>query len=430
MTPAPSIRVVVRPPANSDEIAAFFALAASTFIRDTPPSVAAADFRRYVLDGPAPDPASIRGAFRGDGYLGGYLIEERILRVGQARLKAGCVGVVVTHPDHRRQGVATALMRDALDHARARGMVVLLLHGMADFYTPFGYADVFDVTEHAVRRSDVAAAPPSPYRVRPATDVDAPAMLALYERHYGPHPGNFDRTVEWEAFLLRFSGSLDQQVYRQRDDSFFTSPVVAVDAEDQPRGYLMSPWGPLRAFGTEVAADDWPALLALLQWQATSLDDCGSAVDLIRWPLPPNSLMAALLADHFVVESATTSRPWANWEASLVDPLALMRGMLPAWNARWLRHRARWRGTLGLTIDGATQLLDLSPDGVQLLGDAMPAMRRGALTSRVVLPLLFGFRSVAWAAFQDGQTIPADLLPMLEILFPPLTPWIAPTDGC
>jgi hypothetical protein len=75
-------------------------------------------------------------------------------------------------------------------------------------------------------------------------------------------------------------------------------------------------------------------------------------------------------------------------------------------------------------------LLDLSPDGVQLLGDAMPAMRRGALTSRVVLPLLFGFRSVAWAAFQDGQTIPADLLPMLEILFPPLTPWIAPTDGC
>jgi hypothetical protein len=53
-----------------------------------------------------------------------------------------------------------------------------------------------------------------------------------------------------------------------------------------------------------------------------------------------------------------------------------------------------------------------------------------ALTSRVLLPLLFGFRSVAWAAVQEGQRIPAELVPLLEALFPPLTPWIAPTDGC
>jgi predicted N-acetyltransferase YhbS len=430
MTPPPSAKIVVRPPANSDEMAAFFALAASTFMRDTPQSVAATDFRRYVLDGPAPDPASVRGAFRGNDYLGGYLIEERTLQAGEARLKCGCVGVVVTHPDHRRQGVATALMHDAFGHARARDMVLLLLHGMADFYTPFGYADVFDATEHAVRRADVTATPASPYRVRPATDADAQAMLRLYERHYGPHPGSFSRTVEWETFLLRFTASLDQQAYRQRDGSPFTPPVVAVDADDQPRGYLAAPWGPLRAFGTEVAADDWPALLALLQRQATSLDDCGAAPDQIRWPLPPGSLLATLMADHFVVESTRTSRPWANWEASLVDPLALMRVMLPIWNANWRRHRAPSRGVLALAIDDVTQVLDLSSDGGQLLEDATPADRRITLTGRVVLPLLFGFRSVAWAALQDGQRIPPDLLPILEILFPPLTPWIAPTDGC
>jgi hypothetical protein len=30
---------------------------------------------------------------------------------------------------------------------------------------------------------------------------------------------------------------------------------------------------------------------------------------------------------------------------------------------------------------------------------------------------------------QEGQQIPQHLLPVLDILFPPLTPWIAARDG-
>jgi predicted N-acetyltransferase YhbS len=429
MTPASPTRAVVRPPANSDEIAAFFSLAASTFIRDTPQSVAAADFRRYVLDGPAPDPASIRGAFRGGGYLGGYLIEERTLRVGQARLRAGCVGVVVTHPDHRRQGVATALMRDALHHARARGMVVLLLHGMADFYTPFGYADVFDATEHAVRRADALSAPPSPYRVRAATADDAPALIDLYDRHYGPHPGSFARDGATERFRIEFLTTLNREAYWQRDGLRFAPPVVTTDGNDRPRGCWIAPWGPLRAFGSEMAADDWPAVLALLQHHARQYEE-GVELDRISWPLPPDSLAAALLADHFTVEQHVVSRPWTNWEACLVDPLALLRGMIPAWSER-MRHRApTWRGAIALEIERVTGTLRLGSEGMSVTEDADGDTPLIALTSRVLLPLLFGFRSVAWAAVQEGQRIPAELVPLLEALFPPLTPWIAPTDGC
>ena len=51
--------------------------------------------------------------------------------------------------------------------------------------------------------------------------------------------------------------------------------MVAVDGDDRPRGYLVAPWGPLRAFGSEVAADDWPATLALLQHHARQFDEDG-----------------------------------------------------------------------------------------------------------------------------------------------------------
>ena len=94
-------------------------------------------------------------------------------RVNAARLRAGCVGVVITDPAHRGQGIGKALMRDSFAHARSRGQALLLLHGLADYYRPFGYADVFDATEHAISRTAILDAPPSPYRVREATTADA-----------------------------------------------------------------------------------------------------------------------------------------------------------------------------------------------------------------------------------------------------------------
>ena len=109
--------------------------------------------------------------------------------------------------------------------------------------------------------------------------------------------------------------------------------------DDRVRGYLAAPWALLRAFGNEVAADDWPATLALLQHHARLLDELAEPPEQLRWPLPPDSLTAELVADHFTVQSFRHSRPSANWEASLVDPAALIPGMVPEWNERWMRHR-------------------------------------------------------------------------------------------
>ena len=81
--------IIVRPPATDDETAAFFDLTAAQFIRGTPLSVAATDLRRYVYEAPRADPGNVRGAFLGHTCLGGYLYEERLLRIGAARLRVG-----------------------------------------------------------------------------------------------------------------------------------------------------------------------------------------------------------------------------------------------------------------------------------------------------------------------------------------------------
>jgi predicted N-acetyltransferase YhbS len=421
--------IVVRPPATEREIESFFDLAAAHFVRDAPHPVAAADLRRSIMDAPGADPAGARGAFRDGDFLGGYLIEARLLRIGRARLPAGCVGCVITHPNHRRQGVATALMRDAVDFARERGIVLLLLHGLADFYRPFGYVDVFDQTQHVVRRAEVLTYPQSPYRVRTATVDDAPALLDLYDRHYGPHPGSFVRTLDRQAFEIGISASIDPAAYRQADGAPHHSPVVAIDTNGTPRGYLVAPWGSLRAFGGEVAADDAAATIALLQWRSALMETMEQPPSEIGLPLPPDSLAAAFLADAFPVESRSLHRPWAGWEGSIVDLPGLAEAMLPEWNARWLETKPAWTGSLALTAGEQTVTLRLDGDGIAC--DASPdAARDATLTDATLLPLLFGFRAVAWAAARAERPWPEGLAPALARLFPPATPWIAPTDGC
>ena len=151
--------VVVRPPATDGELAASCQLAAEQFIRETPQSIAARDFQHFITETPGADRSGMRCAFRGEAYLGGYRVEERWLRVGPARLRTGCIGVVVVDPAHRGQGIGKTLMGDAFARALARRQTLLLLHGLVDFYRPFGFADVFDPTDHAVRGADILSAP-------------------------------------------------------------------------------------------------------------------------------------------------------------------------------------------------------------------------------------------------------------------------------
>jgi GNAT superfamily N-acetyltransferase len=424
----PATTIAIRPPETDAELDTFFHVASAQFVRDAPPAIAAADFRRFVEQAPDADPSRIRGAFRGDTYLGGYLIEERWLRIGAARVRTGCIGVVVTRPEFRRQGVATALMRDAETFARGRGCALLMLHGLADFYGPFGYVDIFDATEHHVTRDQALGLADSPYRVRPATESDAPAVLDLFERHHGGRPGSFARSIEHQAFQMRFAASLDTGSYRTREGRPYESPNVAVADNGGVRGYLVSPWGPLRAFGNEVAADDWPATRALLLHDARRLGDLPEPPADVRWPLPPDGLVAMLLADHLTVRAESLHRPRANWMASPIDLPRLLRDLISTWAARIQRCTSAPPNRLPLVVDDAWTV-EFDPAVVRPVGDRFTSLPAIRLTAKVLLPLLFGFRNTAWAVGQPGVDLPPALLPIAVALFPPLQPWIAPTDG-
>ena len=412
---------VIRPLETDAEVAAYFALAATTFpgyprthCTPTPGGSLAAGWRRFVEDAPGFEPTYLRGAFSAGELVGGYQHDERWLLVAGWRVRSGYVGGVVTAPEHRGRGVASALMRDGVAFARERRQALLVLRGIPDFYGRFGYADVMEVTEHVVERAPILALPASSYLVRPATLDDAPTLRALYERHYGSYTGSYARTLPQQEHLLRHRAS---------------PPLLALDPAGNPRGYLLLPGGLDRSGAVEVAADTWPAALALLQRQASLAE---GAVEL-RWPLPPDSPTFHHLADHLPVRGETRSRPNAGWLARPGQLEALFDGLVPLWRERWRRARCDWSGVLALEIGapgdavtgeaGARCILELTLDDLRRRDEA-PTAQSVQLSLAAFTQLAFGYRPARWAA------APAHLLAPLEVLFPLGIPWYPASNRC
>jgi predicted N-acetyltransferase YhbS len=400
--------VSVRALAGNAELSPFHELVTETFVRPDDLTTVAAQFRRHHEGAPWAVPESVRGIVEDGEVLGGYFMHERVMRIGPALLPTACIGGVVTRPHHRGRGVARALMDDAIHRARERGLALLLLDGVGNFYHRFGYIDVYDETICRIERVSAAAAMPEAYSVRPACAEDAPELLDLYRRHAGQY-GSFDWDVP--SFEFRLAFWLEQG----------RAPLVAVNGDGVVEGYL----APDRDAWTseELGADTDDALFALLRTAAERVPTEES----MRWRLAPQSrAYFALAASVPYVAEMEVFRD-AGWMARAADLGALLAALVPALADRWERSHRPWRGTLDLrTEDG--QLTGLQ------LGDTVRAVppRGGMQVSASVGALaqaVCGYRPMWWLTDGHGIQAPDGITETLSILFPELQFVINGTDA-
>lgn len=78
----------------------------------------------------------------GAAIIGHMAIGLRAIRMGQRLVQAAGLAEVATHPDHRGQGIATALMHAAIAEAKASPADFFLLFGDQPLYTAVGFRTV------------------------------------------------------------------------------------------------------------------------------------------------------------------------------------------------------------------------------------------------------------------------------------------------
>ncbi len=174
------------------------------------------------------------------GELDGELVASLVLYPLQAFVRgqlvaATGIGSVAVSPEHRRRGVAEALLRATLRELRQRGDALCLLYAFrSDFYRRFGWS--------LIERTNLLSLPPASLpaseearRVRRLRLPDRPAIVELYERH-ARETGHFAlarRPEWWEKRLWSYEG--DWVVYEGRRRGQIEGYLqYQVDAGDGP----------------------------------------------------------------------------------------------------------------------------------------------------------------------------------------------------
>jgi predicted N-acetyltransferase YhbS len=205
-----------------------------------------------------------------DGAIAGYVrIFARTMLVRGVPMRAGGIGSVATRPAARRGGVATALLRDAVDQMRRDRMAVsFLFTGILDFYERSGYRVMREPHFEADARDMELGYSGQHYSVR-LIDLsrDLPALLSLRRRSTVGATGPLVRTKRtW----------LDAQHWLGESDSSF---VAHHDGEIV--AYLRSH---CRSYGhrileAECIAGHKAAIGELMEAMARRQCTCGSAVN-------------------------------------------------------------------------------------------------------------------------------------------------------
>ena len=353
----------------------------------------------------------LRGAFQDATCIGTYQIEERLLCIGAARIATGCVGYVGTHPDFQRQGIASALMHDAIAFARQENFALLMLVGIPNFYQRFGYVNVADYPMQVIKLTDLAVQPASSYRVRAATEQDATSLLALYQTHYN-----------------RFERSSDVQLEALQSRLPHNPPWLACDEFDQPQGYLILPEKLDSGRAREVVATNWPATLTLLHHHAALVMQLAAPPMELFWPRPFDHKETFEVADNLAVQWQVYGVPDGEWMAC-VPEISRLVGLLEAeWSERWRRCGRTWHGRLTQIVGDYAFTLEVEGDKLRLLEQVDLSATTLHLHSSTFLKLLFGWRSVAWAKRRPHTQIPEEVVALAEALYPTERLWFPPSD--
>ncbi len=436
MTTSPFI---VRPALSQDELEKHIegdVLVGQSFSPEPLPANTAQLRLHKITTSPSYRPEQVRDAYREGIQLGGYHIDERLLRIGDARLVTGCIGGVYTRPEARNQGVATALMNDANAYAEAHKYPLLLLDGIPKFYHRYGYCDVYDLSTLELDHQAILSLSESPYIVRKSQLSDAPSLLALYDHHLGLYTGSFERSIEQQTHWMQHlePGKL----------------LVAIDPADQVRGYLFL--GATQAQGTfflagtqlwELVVDDWSAAVALLQYHVRLMEGevSTTASETFLYNIPSMSPLADFLVENLEVPDISTwDMPvlgWsvreqtfrhrnAAWMARLVSLPPLVHAMLPEWQTRWRHSLAQWTGDICITVGNDTFTLRIAGTTIHLLETSDTSNNVLSLTPQAFIQAVFGYSSIVRSIQQNSLS--DDLATVLGILFPTGQTWIPASD--
>ena len=338
---------------------------------------------------------------------------DRTIRVGETAVRMGGIGGVGTHPDHRRRGHASAMLRDAVAWMRGRGYLtsVLFTEVATEFYRRHGWASV-PMPGFRIAAPGAGAALPSPgegvgeWRVEAFDeDRDLEGVMALYDRYNAGLSGSLVRDRPyWDSEPARIRGILPS--------------AVALDAGGNLRAYLNYRIEEGQAEVCELAVDA-AAATATDALVRHFLRECAAqGAGEIVGELPHRHPVVDLLCEYCGGDLELTGNATTMWKA--LDLPGLFSALLPELRQR-VEAASPGPAVLPFEAGGERCSLALDPGGRLRIDPRPPAGPALPLSGEMLWRLLLG--ESGWSDIENspaarGEAVDPEQSRLLAALFP------------
>jgi len=370
---------------------------------------------RSLFRPPLFDPEHARLAVADGHVVSALVMSPRMIRFGHVKVPAVTVGPVGTHDHYRNRGYAAATMNDASRYMKEHGILVAYLQGIPDFYNRFGYYPYMAPGTVRFKR-DNAKKESRPGRLRAMTRKDLPAVRKLYD----------EATSGRTCTAARDAKVWDWLMGPGRRTWLFRRPQVILDGRGRLCGYVTVHWKDEPTFAEIIVRPDEPSLRAVLG----ALVRYGRQHEKkeLSLPVPWDDALAVFLRHFVSADFRMSSGSTGGALLKIVDFPALMQRLEPLFARRWREaHSSLPPVEFTLSSEAGSVGFRLSRDGARVLTPgARPAVH---IPQRWLSGLLTGYHAVRGIAPRRNASVPARLLPIMEILFPTGWPFVYEGDN-
>lgn len=167
-------------------------------------------FVRFMDFDPAFQPGDVLLAVDADRPVSCVQVFSKSIRLCGETVALGGIGSVATHTSARGKGLASQLLRLAIERMQARGMALsLLFTGRFTFYEPLGWQQI-STRLFKLAPGELRSSPATGNVIRAFRDADLPRVAELYDAYTVPLSGPTVRDARYWSGQLRTAGTPDE----------------------------------------------------------------------------------------------------------------------------------------------------------------------------------------------------------------------------
>ena len=336
-------------------------------------------------------------------------LREYQMRFGAAQLKMGGICGVATKEAHRNKGYSRRVMDYSTEFMNEDGYDVAMLYGIPNFYHKFGYATVLPETYVEFDTKDVQAAVPT-YQIRKFETADAPKILELYAINNAERTGTPLRDeMGWKEFTNR--------------GGVVPDPYVVLNEASEVIGYFVCDND-----ATKRDMIDQSCVVCEIGFQDTTIFETiahflAHGVEYVS----AERIRCAIPADH---PFAIFCRRYGCWTNTYTpkDHMGMMRIINQSSTLKKitgeLENRLRrsvdflqWRGNILISSDLGQNCLEINRGAVTHTNSQANAFQI-ELPQDKLIQLMMGRRSIEDLSTEADVSVSAEIIPVLEVLFP------------